>query len=51
MHDIMGAAWIAVAADIGALVMGGVTLFVVLFRVTIEWRPSVSTPTAAALQA
>lgn len=51
MHDIMGAAWIAVAADIGALVMGGVTLFVVLFRVTIEWRPSVPTPTAAALQA
>jgi Bacterial inner membrane protein len=37
-HDFMGAAWIALAADIGAFVMGAVTLFLLLFRVTIEWR-------------
>jgi hypothetical protein len=51
MHDVMGGAWIAVAADIGALVMGGATLFLVLFRVTIEWRPTVQPPAAAALRA
>jgi hypothetical protein len=51
MHDVMGGAWIAVAADIGARVMGGATLFLVLFRVTIEWRPTVQPPAAAALRA
>lgn len=37
-HDFLAAAWIALAADIGALVIGGATLFFVLFRVTVEWR-------------
>ncbi|MGD1876267.1 MAG: YgjV family protein [Kiloniellaceae bacterium] len=47
MHDFMGAAWIALAADIGAFAMGAVTLFLVLFRVTIEWRvPSAGVPAA-----
>jgi hypothetical protein len=37
-HDFLGEAWIALAADIGALVIGGATLFFVMFRVTVEWR-------------
>jgi hypothetical protein len=39
LHDFLGAAWIALAADIGAFATGSVILFFVLFRVTIEWRP------------
>ena len=42
--------WIAVTADLGALVMGGVALLLVLFRITIEWRLAVL-PKVAAVQA
>jgi hypothetical protein len=39
-----------VTADLGALVMGGVALLLVLFRITIEWRLAVL-PKVAAVQA
>lgn len=47
MHDFTAEAWIALAADIGALLMGVVALSSLLVRVTIEWRPA-SAPAAAA---
>ncbi len=37
-HDYLSAAWIALAADIGALAIGSVALFNLLFCVTIRWR-------------
>lgn len=43
LHDFAGEAWIALAADIGAATMGAAALFTLLFRVTIERRPSLST--------
>jgi len=50
MHDYLGEAWIALAADIGAFAMGAAALFALLFRVTIEWRATtpVSTPVSPA---
>ena len=39
-HDFVAAAWIALAADIGAALVGMVALSSMLVRVTIEWRPS-----------
>jgi hypothetical protein len=39
-HDFVGEAWIALTADIGAVLVGVVALSAMLFRVTIEWRPS-----------
>ena len=50
-HDFLGGAWIALAADIGALVAGAATLFLVLFRVTIEWRGPAPRGRLPALQA
>lgn len=42
-HDFLGEAWIALTADVGAIIMGVSVLFSLLFRVTIERR----TPAAA----
>ncbi|MEO3415227.1 YgjV family protein [Roseovarius sp. CAU 1744] len=39
-HDFAAEAWIALAADLGALAMGLVALATLLVRVTIVWRPS-----------
>jgi hypothetical protein len=38
-HDLIGAAWIPLAADIATLATGAAALAAMLFRVTIEWRP------------
>jgi hypothetical protein len=40
VHDFVGEAWIAFAADIGAILVGVAALLLLLVRVTIEWRPS-----------
>lgn len=39
-HDLAAEAWIALAADIGAALVGVVALASILVRVTIEWRPA-----------
>ena len=40
IHDALIGAWIALAADIGALAMGAVGLVLLTMRVQIEWRAS-----------
>ena len=47
-HDLAVGAWIALSADIGALLMGLVALSSFLVRVSIEWRPSTPAQAAAA---
>ncbi len=39
-HDLAAEAWIALTADVGAALVGIVTLASILVRVTIEWRPA-----------
>lgn len=46
VHDLAGEAWIALAADVGSVAIGGAALFALLFRVTIEWRPASSAAVA-----
>lgn len=48
MHDAIGEAWIALAADLGAATIGAAAIFTLLVKVTIEWRPA---PTVAAVPA
>lgn len=48
VHDFAADAWIALAADVGALLMGVVALSSLLVRVTIEWRPAPAPRAAAA---
>lgn len=40
IHDVIGQAWIALAADIGALAVGIAALMALTVRVRIEWRPA-----------
>ena len=40
IHDVIGQAWIALAADIGALAVGIAALMALTIRVRIEWRPT-----------
>lgn len=37
-HDFIAGAWIALAADVGAVLVGLVALSTMLVRITIEWR-------------
>lgn len=39
-HDFIAGAWIALAADIGAALVGSVALSSLLVRVAVEWRPA-----------
>ncbi|MBZ8132885.1 YgjV family protein [Afifella sp. IM 167] len=49
-HDLIGEAWIALAADIGAISTGAVMLASLFIRVRIEWRPpALPAPTASAV--
>nr|WP_253913299.1 YgjV family protein [Pseudoruegeria sp. HB172150] len=48
LHDFIGGAWIALAADIGAFTTGIAALFTMLVRVTIEWRPAATAGMPAA---
>jgi len=48
MHDFAGEAWIAFAADIGAVLTGTLALLALFVRVTIEWRPLASVSSASA---
>lgn len=42
LHDFLAEAWIALAADIGAFVLGSVALASLLVRIRIEWRPAMT---------
>lgn len=46
-HDVIGQAWFALAADIGAFTVGLIALFALVVRVRVEWR--LPTPHAATL--
>jgi hypothetical protein len=48
IHDFFVGAWIALAADVGALLMGLAALSSLLVRVKIEWRPPAPSQAAAA---
>ena len=48
VHDVIGEAWIAFAADIGAVAIGLAALLPLLVRVTVEWRPTAPVPAAPA---
>ncbi|MEZ5933989.1 MAG: YgjV family protein [Alphaproteobacteria bacterium] len=39
VHDFIGEAWIALAADIGAILTGTTALLALFIRVTIKWQP------------
>lgn len=41
-HDLINQAWFALAADVGALIVGLMALAAMLVRISIEWRPTVS---------
>ena len=45
-HDVVGQAWIALAADIGGLITGVLELLALYVRVNIEWRPRAVAPSA-----
>lgn len=49
LHDFAGEAWIAFAADVGAVLTGAVALLASFVWVRIEWRPPInpSSPLAA----
>lgn len=40
MHDFLGEAWIALAADLGALTVGAAAILALTVRIRIEWRPA-----------
>jgi hypothetical protein len=48
LHDFAGEAWIAFAADVGAVLTGAVALLATFVRVRIEWRPPINAPLSLA---
>lgn len=42
MHDFLGEAWIALAADLGSLTVGAAAILAFTVRIRIEWRPAVA---------
>ncbi|MEL6206838.1 MAG: YgjV family protein [Pseudomonadota bacterium] len=48
-HDVIGAAWFALAADIGAFAVGLSALLSMYVRVRVEWRPPAHPTFAAAV--
>ncbi len=48
IHDVVGEAWIALAADIGAVTMGVLALLAIFVSIRIEWRPRIQVSPAIA---